>query len=179
MSHTLHICVKVTRKREINCANMLVNKSINIRSINNIDLPIILYKPDRNVLQIIDKWWPNCKNMLILQLVYPRVQKWWSTALFCDMVIKQISDKNILPTCWHSLSPASFFFWFSEVKLQYSFSYFVVLQYLKNWWNLQQYFFIINCFIVVYWEIEIYITPTFARTWSYWYNPTTVSWVEM
>ena len=119
---------------------MLVNKSMKIRLINNTDLPIILYKPDRNVSQIIDKWCSNCKNMLILQLAYPRVGRhfWDGPEMMADIFILQHGDQaNLprLPTCWHSLSSASVFFGFSEMKLQYSLSYFVILQYLKNWWN--------------------------------------------
>ena len=150
-------------------------QSISIRSMNNIDLLIILYKPDRNVLQITDKWWSKCENMLILQLVYPRVgQHFWNCPeMVVNIFILQHSDQakkgmyqlNIyrlyfgqqrLETCWHSLFPASVFFGFSEVKLQYSFSCFVILQYFKNWWNVQQHIFIINCFIVVYENWNIY-----------------------
>ena len=102
---------------------MLVNNSINIRSINNIDLPIILYKPNRNVSQIIDKWWPNCKNMLILQRVYPRVDQhfWDGPEMVVNIFILWHGDQanfgqKRLPTCWHSLSPASFFFCFTILE---------------------------------------------------------------
>ena len=143
---------------------MLVNKSIKIRSINDTDLPIILYKPDRNVLQTIDKWCSNCKNMLILQLVYPRVGRhfWDSPEMVANIFILQHGDQaNLprLPTYWHSLSSASVIFRFSEMKLQYSLSCFVILQY---------YFTIQYYFIVMYWEIEIYITPTFPTIRSSW-----------
>ena len=118
---------------------MLANKSISIRSINNIDLSIIRFKSDGNFLQIIEKWWSNCKIMLISQLVYPRVgQHFWDvpemiantfTLQHSDQAKKSIYQPNIsrlhfgqqrLPTCWHNLSPISVFSRFSEVKLQLS-----------------------------------------------------------
>ena len=86
--------------------------------------------------------------MLILQIVYPRVGQhfWGSPEMVANIFILQHGDQakkgmyQRLPTCWHSLSPASVFFGFSKVKLQYSVSCFVILQYLKNWWNVQQRF---------------------------------------
>ena len=74
---------------------MLVNKSVNITSISNIDLPIIIYKPDGNVLQTTDKWQSNCKNMLIEQLVYPRVGQhfWDSPEIVANIFILQHSDQ--------------------------------------------------------------------------------------
>ena len=153
---------------------MFANKSINIRSINNTDLPIILYKPDRNVLQIIDKWWSNCKNMLILQLVYPRVGQhfWDGPEMVANIFILQHSDQAkkactnltylgyILDNnvCQHVgiVCPLLQSFLGS---VRWSFSILLAALLFYNTWKTGA----INCFIVVYWEIEIYITPTFAR----------------
>ena len=97
--------------------------------------------------------------MLILQIVYPRVGQhfWGSPEMVANIFILQHGDQakkgmyQRLSTCWHSLSPASVFFGFSKVKLQYSVSCFV------NTWKTGEMcnnvLFIINCFIVVYWEI--------------------------
>ena len=112
--------------------------------------------------------------MLILQLAYGRAdQHFWNgpemvvnifilrhvdqakKGMYHPNISRLHSGQKPLPTCWHSLSPASVFYWFSEVKLQYSVSCFVVLQYLKNWWNLQQYFFqnkLLYCSVLRNWN---------------------------